>query len=168
MFQALQILTILLVTVAVTCSLAHALELPGKLRLSKETYLATQPIYYPGFTIAGGIGEAGGILSTFLLTVLTPLSRLSFWLTLGAFVALLCMHAVYWISTHPVNNFWLQEYELEGAGKGFFSFDPLKRSFESRPQDWTVLRDRWEYSHVLRAGFALLALILLLASVIAK
>ena len=32
-------------------ALAHALERPGKMRLSKE--LAIQPIYYPGFTFGG-------------------------------------------------------------------------------------------------------------------
>jgi hypothetical protein len=37
-------------------SLAHALEVPGKLRLNKEQYLAVQTIYYPGFTL-GGIAE---------------------------------------------------------------------------------------------------------------
>jgi len=51
MFNTLQILTTLLVAIAMAMALAHALELPGKLRLTKEAYLAIQPIYYPGFTI---------------------------------------------------------------------------------------------------------------------
>jgi hypothetical protein len=165
-FQAFQVLTILLVTVAVTCTLAHALELPGKLRLSKEAYLAIQPIYYPGFTIAGGVGEAGGIIATLILTILMPYGA-GFWLTLTALVALLCMHALYWILAHPVNNFWLQGFELKGAGKGFFSFDPIKRSGGSQPPDWTALRDRWEHSHVMRAVFALLGLTLLVTSAVA-
>jgi hypothetical protein len=37
----------------ITFPLAHALEWPGKLRLSREHYLAVQPIYYPGFTYSG-------------------------------------------------------------------------------------------------------------------
>ena len=41
MFQRLQVAAILLAAVAVTTSLAHALELPGKMRLAKDTYLAT-------------------------------------------------------------------------------------------------------------------------------
>ncbi|MBB4228085.1 hypothetical protein [Rhizobium mongolense] len=40
MFQALEILTVLIVAVAMALALAHALELPGKMRLSKEQYLA--------------------------------------------------------------------------------------------------------------------------------
>ena len=47
--------------------LAHALEFPGKLRLNKETYLNMQMIYYPGFTIGGMVGEAGGLATLALL-----------------------------------------------------------------------------------------------------
>jgi hypothetical protein len=61
MFQILQILTTVLVAVAMVPALAHALEYPGKMRLSRDAYLTVQPIYYPGFTIAGGIAEAGGL-----------------------------------------------------------------------------------------------------------
>lgn len=60
MYQVLQILAVFLVSVAVIPAVAHALEFPGKRRLMRDTYFAMQPIYYPGFTIAGGIGEVGG------------------------------------------------------------------------------------------------------------
>jgi hypothetical protein len=162
MFQVLQIVTILLVAVAMAMALAHALELPGKMRLSKEAYLAMQAIYYPGFTIGGTVGEAGGMLATLLLVFFTPAGSVEFWLTLGAFLSLLAMHAVYWIVTHPVNNFWLKDFKLEGLGAGFFSFGIAKRNAGS--PDWTVLRDRWEYSHVGRAVLALLSLTLLVVA----
>ena len=48
-----QALTVILIACALAPGLAHALELPCKLRLTKEAYFAMQPIYYPGFTIAG-------------------------------------------------------------------------------------------------------------------
>lgn len=60
MLQTLQIVTLALVSIAMTCSLADALELPGKLRLPREIYAAVQPIYYPGFTLVGGFGEIPG------------------------------------------------------------------------------------------------------------
>ena len=44
MFQILQIVSALVVTIAVAQSLAHARELPGKLRLGKEQYFAVQQI----------------------------------------------------------------------------------------------------------------------------
>jgi hypothetical protein len=38
---------------ALASPLARVLELPGKLRLTQEASFAVQPVYYPGFTIAG-------------------------------------------------------------------------------------------------------------------
>ncbi|MGQ0836714.1 MAG: hypothetical protein ACT4O5_17670 [Gammaproteobacteria bacterium] len=52
-------------------------------------YLAVRPIYYPGFTIGGLVGEFGGLLMTLLLVLATPRDTPGFWLTLGAFLALL-------------------------------------------------------------------------------
>ncbi|WNZ25833.1 hypothetical protein HJG54_25350 [Leptolyngbya sp. NK1-12] len=89
MFNGLQILTTLLVADAMAMALAHALELPGKMRLSKEAYFATQPIYYPGFTIARGVGEFGGLIAAIALLLFTPVGSLTFWLT---FVALSGSH----------------------------------------------------------------------------
>ena len=164
MFRALEVLAVLLVAVAMALALAHTLELPGKLRLSKDAYCAMQPIYYPGFTIGGGVGEAGGLIATLLLVMVTPFGSTAFWLTLSAFLALLCTHALYWLLTHPVNNFWLKDIDLAGLRGRFFAFDPIKRRGDTRSLDWTVLRDRWEYSHVARAGVAMLSLGLLVAA----
>jgi hypothetical protein len=73
----LQVITVFLVAVAMALSLAHALEFPGKMRLTREAYLATQTIYYPGFTI-GGFGEALGLVATLLLLLLIPRSSPAF------------------------------------------------------------------------------------------
>ena len=167
MFPILQVVTVFLVAVAMALALAHALELPGKLRLDRDAYLAVQTIYYPGFTF-GGLSEGLGIVATLVLLLLTPTGTTAFWWTLVALVALVAMHATYWIVTHPVNKFWLKDQQLSGVGDGFFSFDPLNRS---RPSDddstdrWKRARDRWEYSHVLRAVLAAIALLALLVAV---
>lgn len=164
MLQVLQILTVSLVAIAMALALAHALELPGKLRLAKEQYLAVQPIYYPGFTV-GGAAEPLGLLMTLVLLFWMPRGGVAFWLAVGAVVSLVAMHATYWLLTHPVNNFWLKDVDLKGAGAGFFSFDPFKRTSDPARADWTLYRDRWEYSHVVRAVFGLVSLILLVAAV---
>jgi hypothetical protein len=161
--QLLQIVAVLLVAVAMALALAHALELPGKLRLSKEQYLQTQAIYYPGFTI-GGIAEPLALALTLLLTILAPREGPSVWLTGAAVAALAAMHAAYWLWTHPVNNFWIEGFRLKGAAAGFFAFDPLRRRKSAKPPDWTELRDRWEYSHVARAVLGLLSLTLLVTA----
>jgi hypothetical protein len=100
MFTVLQITTVFLVAIAMALAVAHALELPGKLRLDKKAYYAVQSIYYPGFTI-GGIGEAAGTIAAIILLFLTPRASVDFWLTAVAVIGLIGMQGVYWIVTHP-------------------------------------------------------------------
>jgi len=166
MFSVLQILTVMFVAIAMALSLAHALELPGKLRLEKEAYYAMQPIYYPGFTI-GGISEPAGTILTIILLFLTPTGSADFWLTLVALLGLIGMQAVYWLFTHPVNRFWVEGEKLDRFSSGFFSFGANRPRLENetRPPDWMELRDRWEYSHVARGGFGLLSLIALVIAI---
>ena len=91
----LQVITVFLVAVAMAMALAHALEYPGKMRLSRENYIATQSIYYPGFTI-GGFGEALGVLATLALMLLMPRGSAPFWWSFVGFLALALMHAEGW------------------------------------------------------------------------
>jgi Domain of unknown function (DUF1772) len=155
--NVIHLLTVLLVAVAFALSLAHALELPGKLRLTKDAYAAVQPIYYPGFTV-GGFSEPLSVLLTIILLFFMPLGSTDFWLTLIALFGLVGMQLVYWLLTHPVNKFWLEDESLSRVGADFFALGKEG----SRPEDWTRLRDRWEYSHVARAGFALVSFLALL------
>jgi hypothetical protein len=160
MVSLLQVVSVLLVAVAMALALAHALEFPGKLRLDKETYVAVQTIYYPGFTF-GGLGEGLGMIGLVLLLFLTPVGTAPFWWTLVALLALIAMHATYWIVTHPVNKFWLKDQDLGGAGGKFFAFDPMQRrgpDEDDGEEAWKRARDRWEFSHLLRAVLALIAL----------
>ncbi|MER8803318.1 DUF1772 domain-containing protein [Mesorhizobium sp. M0998] len=151
--RALTIATLLLVAVSMALSLAHALELPGKLRLKEATYRSVQAIYYPGFTI-GGFAEIGGIIALAVLLYLTPYPGARFWWTLAAFVSLLAEHATYWLVTHPVNNFWVQDTALPKSAATFFSMFSRKQT-----GDWRDLRNVWEASHVARAGLAMLSLV---------
>lgn len=170
-FSILQVLAVIVIAVAFSLALAHALELPGKMRLSREAYFAVQPIYYPGFTIGGGIGEAGGTILTIVLLILTPAGSGSFWLTLVALFGLLGMQATYWVLTHPVNRVWLKGEKLSGFGSGFFTFGTkgqVGRREHTREPEWTELRDRWEYSHVVRAGFAFVSFLAVVITLLLK
>jgi hypothetical protein len=164
MLITLQVVTVVLVAIAMSLALAHALELPGKMRLSRDQYLAVQPIYYPGFSI-GGAAEPFAIVLLFVLLVMTPFGSTGFWLEAAAFAALAAMHATYWLLTHPVNNFWLKDVQLKGVGAGFFSFNPLAREGADAATDWSHLRDRWEMSHVVRAALGVASLILLVIAI---
>ena len=46
MLNVLQIVTAVAVGIAMALSLAHALEFPGKRRLTKGAYYSVQPVYY--------------------------------------------------------------------------------------------------------------------------
>jgi hypothetical protein len=161
MLPTLQVITLLLTAVCMALPLAHALELPGKLRLPRATYIAVQPIYYPGFTIGASLGEFGGIVATIALLAATPGGTMPYWLTFAALAALLVMHGLYWALTHPVNKFWLEGQDVKGAGAAFFAF---ARDRGPDASDWKRLRDRWEYSHVARTAMAMLAFILVAAA----
>ncbi len=153
MYELLQVLSTLLVSVGMALPLAHALELPGKRRLQRETYVAVQTIYYPGFTIGGLFGEFGAILSTGLLLLLTSMATARFWLVLAALTCLRIMHALYWVITPPVNKVWLKDHKLRGPGANFFG-----RPSQAIEDDWRPLRDRREMSHLARGVFAMLSL----------
>jgi hypothetical protein len=162
MFTVLRVLALIFVVVAFALSLAHALELPGKMRLDKGTYYAVQPIYYPGFTI-GGISEPLGFILTIVLLILTPFGGTEFWLTLVASFGLLAQQGIYWFVTHPVNQFWVKGQKLNRLSAGFFSFGRKKTDAadDTTQPDWKQLRDRWEYSHVARAALSLTSVLAL-------
>jgi hypothetical protein len=103
---------VILTAVAMTMALAHALELPGKLRLTREQYLAVQPIHYPGFTI-GGISEPLAILATLALLVAAWGTPQALLVSL-ALAALVVMHLIFGVMTQPVNRAWLEGTELSG------------------------------------------------------
>lgn len=159
MFQILEIVTLILSAVAMALSLAHALEFPGKLRLDRDAYLAMQSIYYPGFTI-GGASEPLAILATLTLLVLTPPANTAFWLVLVALIAMIAMHAVFWMVTQRVNKYWLIGENLTGLSASFFGNAP-----GAPRENWIELRDRWEHSHLVRAALAAIAFLSLAIAV---
>lgn len=150
MIKVLQILTVILVALAMVPAVAHALELPGKMRLTKDAYFAVQRIYYPGFTMAG-IGEPVSSTSTILLLFFTTPGTAAFWLTLVSLIGLIGMQGVYWIVIHPVNKVWVQGEKLSGLGSGFFGLGQARAKTGGSAPDWTALRNRWERAHLVRA-----------------
>jgi hypothetical protein len=163
----IQVITVLLVAVAMALTLAHALEYPGKMRLSKEYYLATQTIYYPGFTIGGGF-EALGVIAALALLLLMPRGSASFWWSVAGFLSLAVMHAIFWTVTQPVNRYWAANFELSSGARRFFGAGP--KDFESNEpthaDQWERQRDKWEYSHIARAVFATIGLICVTVAIV--
>ena len=162
MLPVLQVLVVMLGAITMALALAHALEYPGKMRLAKEQYVATQAIYYPGFTF-GGIAEISTVILLAVLAFLTRGDGAVFWLTLGAFIAFATLHAVFWLLTQPVNNFWVRDVNISRAGRRFFGVGSRR---EGEEPDWTELRDQWEGSHMIRAALGLAGLLLLAISLV--
>jgi len=164
MMLVLEIVAILLTAVVMSLSLAHALELPGKMRLNREAYLTTQTIYYPGFTI-GGIAEPLAVIVVFALLLSTPPASARFWLLLLSLAALAAVQIIFWFWVQPVNKIWLKEVRLGQAGVAFFGKQSDVADDDPKVQNWRALRDRWESGHVTRAVFAMIGLLLLAVAV---
>lgn len=165
-YAALQVLTVMRTAFTAAFALAHAFELPGKKRLDRDAYFIVQRIYYPGFTF-GGFAEVGSQLAALAVLLLTPFGTPMFWLTLVGLGGLVAAHAIYWTVTHPVNKVWLGGQSLGNLGSSFFDFANRSRS-DHPSQDWTVLRDRWEYSHVTRAVLASISLLAMVISLVVE
>jgi len=161
MFSALQIFAVMMVALSAALSLAHALELPGKMRLDEKTYRAVQRIYYPGFTI-GGFGDVLGLITTAALALLTPLWTSQFWVTVVAFGGMLAMNIIYWVAVHPVNKHWMKGEAVSMSAAAFFGAGGA----QATAPDWTALRNRWEYAHVVRAVLASASLLALVISLV--
>src|SRR5438128_1347226 len=160
MLSVLEFVSALLTSVSMGLALAHALELPGKLRLGREQYLAIQTIYYPGFTI-GGAAEPLAILALAALLFAIPTER---WLIAAALVAAVGTQALFWTVVQPVNRHWLKSMPLGSAGRRFF------RANGGAPEkdDWARLRDRWERGHLARAVTATAAFVLTILALTAS
>ena len=82
--------------------MAHLLELPNKINLSREDYLTVQQIYR-GWALLGFV-VFGASLSTLVLTIMVRKEGKPF---IFALIALLCIigtQLVFWTYTYPANQ----------------------------------------------------------------
>lgn len=149
MRSVLHVLAALLVVLVLVPALAHALELPGKRRLSPAEYINVQRIYYPGFTVAGA-AEPLAVVAMLVSALLSPAGP-DRWLRWFALVAVGAVHAVYWVRVHRINRLWLRNERLHRAGSAFFTSGSDRDVDESA---FPGLRRQWERSHVARAVLA--------------
>src|SRR4030081_362734 len=130
------------------------------MRLSKENYIFQTTTRV--FSI-GGAAEPLSILAMFALLFMMRGAGSQSWFVLVALIALVCVHAIFWVVTQPTNRFWTKSVQLSELGAKFFS--PEKEGQVKTKMDWKRLRDRWEYSHLARAVFSIMALITLTIAV---
>src|SRR5262245_61368661 len=110
---------------ALGAALAHALELPNKIGLSRGEYLVAQKAYR-------GWDRLAVLLIVQLVAIVTiaVLSRNEPRILIPMVLAgvfLICAQAVFWIFTYPTNV--------------------STHNWATLPDNWAELRRRWEYSH---------------------
>ena len=127
-------------------AMAHLLELPHKIHLSRDAYLTVQQIYQ-GWSLLG-IVVISALLSTFVLAILVRQQRTAFMLTLIAFLCIMVAQIVFWTFTYPANQ--------------------ATDNWTVLPPHWQALRTQWEYSHATGAVVNLIALITLIVSVLVR
>jgi hypothetical protein len=133
--NAWRFVAILLSALAMGMKLAHALELPPKLAMPADLYLAVQTSLYGVFAIVGPIFEVGALLCVSITAFLvrrTPAFRC----TLASVAAICVSLAVWLLFVLPANghiNQWAATQVI--------------------PPDWMRWRAQWQYGQA--ASFAL-------------
>jgi hypothetical protein len=137
--------SLLFAALAMAPAMAHLLELPNKIGLSRDEYLVVQQIYR-GWALLG-IVVLGALVSTLVLSFMVRWRPRTFALSLTAFLCIVGTQAIFWTFTFPANQ--------ETA------------NWTVLPAHWEALRTQWEYSHAASAVLNLAALIALILSVLA-
>jgi hypothetical protein len=139
-------LSLVFAALALAPAMAHVLELPNKINLSREDYLTVQQIYR-GWALLGFV-VAGALLSTLALTMTVRKEQKAF---MFAFIAFLCIagtQVVFWTYTYPANQ--------------------ATNNWTMLPENWVELRRQWEYSHATSAALNLVALVTLILSILSR
>lgn len=141
--RTIYFLSLLFAALALAPAMAHLLELPNKIGLSRDDYLTVQQIYR-GWNLLG-IVVVGALLSTPALTITLRHERKAFVFALIAFLCIVGTQIVFWSYTYPANQ--------------------ATNNWAMLPENWTAVRRQWEYSHATSALLNLLAMISLSAAV---
>jgi hypothetical protein len=138
--------SLLFAALALAPALAHLLDLPNKIHLSRDEYLTVQQIYR-GWALLG-IVVFGALISTFVLTILVRKRPKIFPLTLIAFLCIVGTQAIFWTFTFPTN---------QETG-----------NWTVLPAHWESLRTQWEYSHAASAVLNFSGFVSLICSVLVR
>jgi hypothetical protein len=137
--------SVFFVALALVPLMAHLLELPHKIHLSRDDYFTVQQIYRGWWLL--GLVILAALVSTLLLAILSRRNRRAFVWSIVSFLAVAATQVVFWTFTFPANQ--------------------ATDNWTKRPDDWQTLRTQWEYSHAASAGLNLLALVTVILAVLA-
>ena len=127
-------------------ALAHLLELPNKMGLSREEYLVVQQIYR-GWALLGVV-VLGALLATLAHAILARQRLGESGPALTAFLCIAGTQAIFWTFTFPMNQ--------------------QTANWTLLPDHWTTMRAQWEYSHAASAVLNLIAMIAVIVALLRK
>jgi hypothetical protein len=143
---AVRFAALLFVALALAPALAHLLELPNKIGLSRADYATVQQLYR-GWALLGVV-VIGALVTTAVLAIMVRTQAKEFAYVVAAFVCIAGTQLVFWVWTFPVNQ--------------------QTSNWTVLPENWMALRIQWEYSHAASAVLNLIALISLICSVLIR
>jgi hypothetical protein len=127
-------------------ALAHALELPNKIGLSRDDYFTVQRIYdgwnQLAYLLAIELLAIGGVI--ILYWDQTPVR----WWAVTALGLLVAAQIVFWVFTYPANV--------------------ATENWRTIPDGWEAVRARWEYSHLAGAALQVATLSALIVAALAR
>jgi uncharacterized membrane protein len=144
MTNLIRFLTVLFSAITLSALMAHLLEFPVKINLSKEDYQTVQGIYSGWKWMA--IFEIGAVVLLGIWLIFGNELKNVLPFLLLALVCFILSFVVFFVFTFPANQETL--------------------NWTSLPAHWDEIRHKWEYSHVSRAllslsGFCFLIVALL-------
>jgi hypothetical protein len=137
-----EFLAVVLTALALAPGMAHVMELPNKLPMTREAYLIVQRVYR-GWNLLAFI-VIGALIATLVLVL--SVDGDAFVPALIGFLAIVATQVVFWVFTFPVNR--------------------LTRDWTQVPDDWQRLRDRWEFSHAASAVLNFIAIVCVTVAVL--
>jgi hypothetical protein len=147
--RALRFASIMMTSVSLSAALAHAFELPYKMRYGPELYVQLHRTLYWNFGRVGGTAEILALLGTAGLAGWTSRKHpAAFPLTALAAGCLIAAHGAFWALVEPANK-TMASWPMDAI-----------------PAEWTAWRNQWEYTHAARAALVLGALGALVTSVL--
>jgi len=134
---AVRFFALLFAALALAPGLAHLLELPNKMGLSRADYGTVQKLY-KGWALLGVVVVASLVVTAILAILVRSQPNELGWVV----VALICIagtQLVFWVWTFPANQ--------------------KTSNWTVFPENWMALRTQWEYSHAASALLNLIALV---------
>ena len=128
----------------------HALEYPGKVKLTGPEWLTVQHNIYVAFGVVGAVIEVTAIATTWIVFAQIRTWKLPRVLTLLAALCTTAALGIWFGWVDPVNtalNAWTPD---------------------TLPDNWTSFRDRWEAGHAASAVLFLLAFSALVVAILSE